>query len=386
VDLPYGVVTSSGNQLICGGDSLQLTVQTDPSNTIFWNTGEQTQNIWVRESGDYYAMITSPSGCMMPADNDIWVTALSPVETPELIADRSAELCAGETITLTGRNTSGLSDYFWSTGDIDTSISVSDSGIYSLLLRDWYGCPSQAATIKVNLHPLPTAYIIPNGSTMICAGDSLQLSVNSSDPVSFAWNTGATSASIFAKGAGDYAVRVRSQYGCENDAVNTITTFAKPLIVPVIIQSGNKLNVASSATAYQWYFEGQQLQGKNAPGIQMEKGGVYTVAVVNDGCPSTASITGILRIVEPDIQYQVYPNPVDQDLHIFYALPTDAKVTITLHDVMGKRIVLFAENEWQGEGSHEYHFSRAHKSIQKGIYTLTLDLGGKRYVRQILFR
>ena len=386
VDQPYGVVTSSGNQILCAGDSLQLTVHTDPANAIFWNNGEQSPSIWVKESGDYMAMVTSPAGCMVFADNDVLVMALSVPETPQIIASGTTELCVGDTITLVAANTSGFTDYSWSTGAIDTSITVSDPGVYSLRLYDFYGCPSQPATVNVNVHPLPTGYIVPDASTRICAGDSLHLTVNADASASYTWNTGATSASIFVTGAGTYGVKITSAYGCVNDATNTVTTFVQPVPVPVLTQQGNKLSLAAPATSYQWYLDGQLLQGNNDPSLEIKKGGMYSVRVMNNGCPSTASLKGVLNIVDPGVEYQVYPNPVEQELHIFYNLKDDQKTNISLYDVMGKRIALFADNERQSKGMHEYHLSRANKAIQTGIYTLTLEFGSKRIVRQILFR
>src|SRR5438270_12336627 len=140
VDRPYGVVTSSGNQSICAGDSLLLTVNTDATNTVLWNNGSTVHGMWVKEDGDYLAMLTSPQGCMAYADNDILVTVLTPPPAPLIQSNGSSAICAGDSLMLTAQDPIDPIYYNWNNGSTDTSINIKTGGNYSVYVTDITGC------------------------------------------------------------------------------------------------------------------------------------------------------------------------------------------------------------------------------------------------------
>lgn len=65
-------------------------------------------------------------------------------EVPVLDIDETVSICDGSTTTLTA--TSGYNSYEWSTGETTQSITVSDAGVYSVLVKNIYGNFSCEAT------------------------------------------------------------------------------------------------------------------------------------------------------------------------------------------------------------------------------------------------
>ena len=80
----------------------------------------------------------------------------------------------------------------------------------------------------------------------------------------------------------------------------------------------------------------------------------------------------------------VYPNPFTNNTTITYQLNISSKVDITLTDVLGKVIVLFA-NPDQTAGKHEVLINSADLQLAKGMYFVKLETNmGRNFVKVIV--
>src|SRR5262249_52884614 len=104
----------------------------------------------------------------------------------------SATFCEGGSVVLTA--SADGSSYVWSTTETTRSITVTNSGNYSVTIFDNNGC-SANATQAVTVLSLPAVTV---NSSAICAGDSAILTASTTaDNPSYLWNPGgATTASI----------------------------------------------------------------------------------------------------------------------------------------------------------------------------------------------
>lgn len=117
---------------LCMGDTLTL----DAGNlgSIYsWSTGESTQTVQVGAGGYYSVSVTSVDGCVS-TDNTQVVSRLLPVVN--LGADTA--ICSNSSIILDAQNTGAA--YAWNNGDFTQTIQTSDSGNYSVMVTDIYGC------------------------------------------------------------------------------------------------------------------------------------------------------------------------------------------------------------------------------------------------------
>ncbi len=139
--------------------------------------------------------------------------------TPQVVGISSSatgNLCQGDTVTLTA--TAGYAQYFWSTGDTTQSISVTQSGNYTLTAVDSSACTFYSTVAPVSFNPLPAAPALAAISTnplTICQGDTATLTVNSSS-LPFTWSTGDTTQSIPVTTAGFYYASVTDTLGCSS--------------------------------------------------------------------------------------------------------------------------------------------------------------------------
>jgi hypothetical protein len=128
--------------------------------------------------------------------------------------------------------------YLWSDNVSTTeTIDVTQTGSYTVSTVDLNGCPATSTSFNVTVIPLPVVTIFANGSTNICAGSTITLSM----PVgysSYLWSPGGQiTNSIFVSTAGDYTGSATNSAGCSNNTP-TIHVTVNPQPEPVIIPQG----------------------------------------------------------------------------------------------------------------------------------------------------
>jgi len=101
------------------------------------------------------------------------------------------------------------------------------------------------------------------------------------------------------------------QSGCTDEVSIQIDVYDEPEI-PVISENGNLLT-STSATYYQWYLNGSEINGANSQSYTPDETGTYQVEVSNsDGCSSMSEghyveVTGIIN--EKTAEIFIFPNP-----------------------------------------------------------------------------
>lgn len=202
-----------------------------------------------------------------------------PVVRVEAIGSRN--LCAGDSVVL--RAPAGYA-YRWSTGATTQSITVRDSGRYSLSV-DAGNCSVLSDTVQVIVRPLPRPRLTPSGIVMICPGDSVILDAGVWPSVR--WSTGAISRRITVKNIGTYSALVTDTNGCSaRSDTFTLGYYAKPL--PLIQPTGPLfpcfgdsllLDGGPGYAAWRW------TTGATTRTIVVKNSGRYGVAVRSlDGC------------------------------------------------------------------------------------------------------
>ena len=191
----------SGDQAFCFGESTQLGV--DQFETYLWSTGEETQSISVTASGTYTVEVMDQNGCT--AEAEITVEQLAEVSVSILgentfCFDESTELSTGDFET-----------YLWSTGEETQSITVTESGTYTVEVMDQNGCPGATEIIVEELSEIQLEIA---GEMTFCFDESTELSTG--DFESYIWSTGEETQSITVAESGTYTVEVMDQNGCSN--------------------------------------------------------------------------------------------------------------------------------------------------------------------------
>jgi dienelactone hydrolase len=274
------VPTISGSSIICPGSATTLTAQTTGTPIGYaWSTGETTPSISVNQSGNYSVTVTYAGNCTA-SSAPFTVTSSSVPALAISAIGGSTQVCAPATVTLTASG--GFATYQWSDGQSGPSITVSQSGSYSVEGTTSDGCVATAAPVQVTITPVPQPVITPNGSTQLCAGQSVTLNA----PAGFStyqWSDGQTTPSITVSQAGSYSVTV-GQNGCTGTSPAVAVTVSTTL-QPGITASGSALCSGGTLTltadpgfaSYQWS------DGQTGPSITVSQAGTYSVTVTNAG-------------------------------------------------------------------------------------------------------
>ena len=200
-------ITADSPTAFCGSGTVTLTVVDGAS--FLWTTGETTQSITVDSTGIYGVVVTDANGCEGLAAETVTVL---PSPLAIIVPDLDVPYCDGETITLTVTPELGGS-YLWNTGETSESIQVTESGLYSVVVTNIFGCANEGF-LPIGFVPTPTVTASVSGSGVICEGDVAQLTASFTLGGNYVWINGATGQTISVSESGTYSVTVTNLAGC----------------------------------------------------------------------------------------------------------------------------------------------------------------------------
>jgi hypothetical protein len=323
---PLPNVSISGNNGFCQGDNVTLTVT--GANTYVWSNASTNASITVSSAGNYTVTGTDANGCSNTATKTVAVNptynvalthdmcegesynfygqnittagtythtlqtvngcdsvltltiTVKPLPTPSITGNTT--LCEGESTTLTAN---GGTSYAWSNDATSNSISVSQSGIYTVTATNAEGC-SNTANVTVTVNPLPAITI--GGNTTVCAGSSTTLTASGAN--TYSWSTGDNTSSVTINAFGVYTVTGTSPEGCSNSASVTVLVSQLPNITitgETDICAGESTTLtANGGETYLWS------DGTTDNVLTVSTAGTYQVIGYNAaGCNAMASAT-----------------------------------------------------------------------------------------------
>ncbi len=302
-------LTTSSVSATCGNANGSATVNliTGAATAYNWSNGATTATSANLQGGTYTVTITGTNGCTAQATV---VVATGGALT--LSTNATNATCNNSNGSVAVHVTSGIGPftYLWNNNNTLDSVSQLSAATYTVTVTGAGGCTATAsATIS-------SGAVGPVNATasqsLICAGDSVTVCAPSGY-ATYLWNTGATTTCIVTKAAGNYYLTVTDNAGC-SVASNRVAVNVRPQPPVSISVNGDSLLSYNSFT-YQWYFNGNIIQGATSPLYIATQKGYYTVFVTDtNGCsalslPVLVGTTAIDAITEE--QFTIYPNPVE---------------------------------------------------------------------------
>ena len=200
-----------------------------------------------------------------------------------------------------------MSSYLWSDGSTTQSITASTAGNYAVTVTNSDGCSATSAATPITSSTITTPSITSSGSTTICSGSNVTLSVPTGY-ASYSWSDGSTTNSITTGTAGNYSVTVTNADGCSTTTSATAVTVNTPPTAAITssgtgsICSGasETLTATAGMTSYQWYANGTAITGATNATYTANAAGNYSVSVVDaNGCSDISSNYAITNAAAP---------------------------------------------------------------------------------------
>jgi serine protease len=211
------------------------------------------------------------------------------------------------------------------------------------------------------------------GGLTICPGETLTLAAPGGLG-QYEWTNGTNTPIIEISEAGTYAVSVFAENGCPAQSQSyTVNTFNPTQ--PVISLSDNILSLNVVAVGYQWFYNGEEIEGATFATTTIIGAGDYSVTVTySNGCSATSEFFEVLfsdvgEILDDEIT--IFPNPASDFVNI--VLPSNQIITdIRLFSTDGKMLPVFLSGS-----SNNVNFELNISALSSGLYLLEVetDLG-----------
>ncbi|HUR29788.1 MAG TPA: hypothetical protein VMZ69_00080 [Saprospiraceae bacterium] len=324
-------VILGGDQLICEEDtSIIIPMVNGPtgSYTYVWTDGSTGNSLLVSQGGEYCVTVTDGANCQ---DTDCIIISeinIPPITCP--VTDESAPGANDGAVTCDGLQ--GITSYVWSNGANTSSITGLSPAQYCVTVTDGNGCTKSQC---FNVQPANCQMSITSTQTNVsCNGDSTGsislVVIGATEPVTYTWSNGESSATIDNLHSGIYSVTVADAAGCVESLTFGIT---EPLALDIIVDSIGAVNIPMTGFIYVsiiggttpyssfWtYPNGEQVETEDLSGINTP--GYYSLMVTDAaGCTATLDSVFVEQDVASDRTQQfkslkVYPVPMDDLLFI----------------------------------------------------------------------
>lgn len=245
-------INSQSNVTCNGGNNGYLNAYgsggTVPYSYLWSPSGGNTSSAYGLTAGTYSCFVTDANGCVAVST----ATITQPV-APSIVAfATSSAICIGQSVTLVG---GGAQTYTWTNGAIDNvPFSPTVSATYVVTGFNSLGCPGYAQT-SVIVNPVPTVSAV--GGTLVCPGTAVTLSASGAN--SYAWNTGALSASAVVNPTVStiYTVTGSNTLACQNTATVSVNVYTSSPVWGSVSHSavcsgGSVTMTGNGALSYTW--------------------------------------------------------------------------------------------------------------------------------------
>lgn len=236
-------------------------------------------------------------------------------EKPEIIITENDPVisCAADSVLMTASAAGGFPpyDYSWSNGLTGPQVygqvnPVTAPNEYIVTVTDACGFQEED-TVTITFNSSTPLVIVETDTTILCANDSVPLSVvvsGGSAPYTYSWNTGVSDSliygEIYTNGQTDYYITVTD--ACGSQLTDTATLILnQTLIIDSMLQFPATCNPDGSVAGYASGFTGTPAYNWSGPGPDSQNGvnaavfenippGMYYFTVTDDVCTVSDSI------------------------------------------------------------------------------------------------
>lgn len=338
--------------------------------TYLWSDNSTQQTLNVNSPGTYRVTVTNSNNCTATDAADVTAytlqITLNSVNTTCGLSNGKANVAV--------LNGNAPFTYIWNNAGTTDTITNLSGGTYSVTVNDAKGCTASDST-QVNTSGAGSVSVTVD-NPQICAGDTAHVCAPAGY-ASYLWNTGSVLSCINVVAAGNYRVTVTDNANCTSSSnAASVGVFSVP---PVSVSVKGDTLSAFNAVAYQWFLNGNEINGANNSVYIAPVSGNYTVQVTDtNGCKSTSNVLSVttgVEDVEAGLTIDVYPNPNTTGNWIVAVGNGFIGSELQITDVAGK---LIYKNQVVKNKTH------LALDLASGVYLLKIAAGQKQYVKKLV--
>jgi hypothetical protein len=197
-------------------------VQLTSANDIpTWSTGSNDTTITVSQTEMIELLVTNEFGC---TDTDSLNITVNPLPNPAITPLSATTFCEGGSVQLAS---SSDENNLWNTNETSNTITVNETGDYTLTITNSFNCSATSAPVTVSVNPNPIANIIANGPLSFCLGNEVQLTSVNDIPT---WSTGSSDTTITVSQTEMIELSVTNEFGCTDTDSLGVTVYDLPIV------------------------------------------------------------------------------------------------------------------------------------------------------------
>jgi|GEM_PF-3753883 len=347
---PTIALLQTGNITICEGNSTTLTAVvsglTNNGSLQWLRDGQPIPNANEREltvsQGGTYVLRAIEPPCTTSSSA---VTVIQP-NIPEIVLTTSPSavngklnVCEGQEVIFTAINVPGAT-YRWtidgkvvpgsSSNTLNFEALPGKSGDYVVFVT-LNGCVKSSNFIKLQVFESPDVTVNVSGSTVLCNGEKLTLSMAECDPnATYQWSKngtvidGTTACNLEVTESGNYTVKVRIDYNlqennviCEkvSEPINVISNNTEGNIIQArtapIICEGKTVTLFTTAKpeyTYQWFRDSAPINNATTSEVTVSQAGKYTLRITAGTCSFTSNPYSVITLPGASIAFTTKDN------------------------------------------------------------------------------
>jgi len=318
-------ISYTGDLNLCEGDSVLLSYKQLPEIEYYWIYEKERldfdQTEYTATDPGKYAIVAIDSTQCTDTSYVVIVKDVVLPENPAIYSDGTSQICDGDSVLISSDTIQGVT-YVWKWGGAEEASSsagfyAKNAGYYTLTMRKANCYSNSIDTLHFSVLPAPDKPLVSiSGDSEICEGDSVLLTVQQQNGVSYQWQidgvqTGKNMNKLSAKESGKYGIKVSNSYGCFallDSAAKIVVNDLPPVPHLSANTAASQLCQGDSAIIYSTSDESVDFNWKKDGGtlltevdsLIVKNGGTYTLEVIKNGCTSIADNT---------LQFEFLPLP-----------------------------------------------------------------------------
>lgn len=295
VNINANVVPTAATCLQNDGSAITFGSGGVPPYAYLYSNGQTTQTANGLLNGGYNVQVTDANNCI--ASNWFYINSSTPIT---VTYTASASSCTAPTGSATLTISGGQPPYTvnWSTVPVQTAAVLNgvDPGLYTFTVTDANGCVNSGSVYVPSVSNLWAGISASNATCPASNGAASVNAMSASMPITFLWNTGATTPSISGLTVGNYNCTITDAAGCQlHKTVSVLSSspmalgfLATPSTCIFRNDGAINLSVAGGTPPYTYsWSNGQSTQ--NAANLVGNKN--YWVTVTdNSGCQQASNV------------------------------------------------------------------------------------------------